>query len=407
MPFFRDIIKLVSNTFNEAKDLSKTKGVLFMDDTTRTGCIFGIISMIYITGPAFLLLAFFLDPSDEFKKTATITGVVFLIIAALFTLWLKNLKEKSREEADQARLEQLKKQRQQESEERALAEATGLEKYHQMDIEDAIRYKNGVKAMQELGFMLQSSVYQEKEKDWAVMGGIADGLAGPIAGIATAANVMQENAKIRAENEARRQWGVQQNQFMQNLALQAQRKSPTPLTMSEIKSRFSVDMTWSPKTLFSYLTILKKEATVDPITGAATVKVDWKQNDRTICVDGALRAKLYSEDKKCVGCAYLVLPKTGTSGLQGNMTGICAEPKRPTIEPSDNGNSSFMEKLRKRMKPEPPKTPSYTVKLEPIDLWELKGVGYSSLRETDKISEKEHRAIVAEYKSQYLKELEG
>jgi hypothetical protein len=66
-----------------------------------------------------------------------------------------------------------------------------------------------------------------------------------------------------------------------------------------------------------------------------------------------------------------------------------------------------MEKLRKRMKPEPPKTPSYTVKLEPIDLWELKGVGYSSLRETDKISEKEHRAIVAEYKSQYLKELEG
>ncbi len=42
---------------------------------------------------------------------------------------------------------------------------------------------------------------QQKEKDWAVHGGIASGIAGPIAGIATAMNVQNENAQIRAYNE--------------------------------------------------------------------------------------------------------------------------------------------------------------------------------------------------------------
>lgn len=42
---------------------------------------------------------------------------------------------------------------------------------------------------------------QQNEKDWAVHGGIASGIAGPIAGIATAMNVQNENAQIRAYNE--------------------------------------------------------------------------------------------------------------------------------------------------------------------------------------------------------------
>lgn len=40
----------------------------------------------------------------------------------------------------------------------------------------------------------------QKEKDWAVHGGIADGIAGPAAGVATAAKVMRENERIREQN---------------------------------------------------------------------------------------------------------------------------------------------------------------------------------------------------------------
>lgn len=40
----------------------------------------------------------------------------------------------------------------------------------------------------------------QKEKDWAVHGGIAQGIAGPAAGAVTAMNVMRENEKIREQN---------------------------------------------------------------------------------------------------------------------------------------------------------------------------------------------------------------
>lgn len=45
---------------------------------------------------------------------------------------------------------------------------------------------------------------QEKEKDWAVLGGLASGLAGGGAGIATAVNTQLENQQIRDRNETRR-----------------------------------------------------------------------------------------------------------------------------------------------------------------------------------------------------------
>lgn len=45
---------------------------------------------------------------------------------------------------------------------------------------------------------------QEKEKDWAVLGGLASDLAGGGAGIATAVNTQLENQQIRDRNETRR-----------------------------------------------------------------------------------------------------------------------------------------------------------------------------------------------------------
>lgn len=45
----------------------------------------------------------------------------------------------------------------------------------------------------------------EKEKNWATHGGIASGLAGPGAGIATALNTMQENEKIKERNALQRE----------------------------------------------------------------------------------------------------------------------------------------------------------------------------------------------------------
>ena len=46
-----------------------------------------------------------------------------------------------------------------------------------------------------------AAMFQQKEKDWAVHGGIASGIGGPVIGGLTAMNTMAENQQIRAQNE--------------------------------------------------------------------------------------------------------------------------------------------------------------------------------------------------------------
>ena len=97
-----------------------------------------------------------------------------------------------------------------------------------------------------------------------------------------------------------------------------------------------------------------------------------------ICIDGSFRAKIYTSDGKCAGCAYLILPKVGTAGFKGRLSGICAYPK-----PSD----------------------SYTVKVEPANLWELTLKDNSAFRKTDNLSVAEHRKTVSDSETEFLHEM--
>ena len=60
---------------------------------------------------------------------------------------------------------------------------------------------NKANSLNEGADMLARST-QQQETSWAIMGGIADGIAGPGAGVATALNVQAKNAQIRAQNQA-------------------------------------------------------------------------------------------------------------------------------------------------------------------------------------------------------------
>ncbi len=71
------------------------------------------------------------------------------------------------------------------------------------------KYEDGQKAMRELGMILGSSAAQESKKDWAVLGGIASGIAGAGAGVAVAANAMAENAAIERRNKQSREAATQ------------------------------------------------------------------------------------------------------------------------------------------------------------------------------------------------------
>jgi hypothetical protein len=95
------------------------------------------------------------------------------------------------------------------SENKRIADLTGYDKYIKTAIEKAEAAKKQAQILDAVTRMgvLQSQT-QATKSDASIWGGIADGLAGPVAGIATAANVQYENYKVeqtaaRAREEGR------------------------------------------------------------------------------------------------------------------------------------------------------------------------------------------------------------
>lgn len=332
----------------------------------------GFVNYLFTAG---LLLLFLGIGVWEFALV--MLGVFCTVVAVLWWRYLVCAAEREKEEQ---RAKKLEEQIKREQTEKMLAHMEGLAKFHQMAAEEARKYQEAIAVTRQLGVIMQQSVYQEKKTDWAVLGGIAEGIAGPAAGIATAANAINDNAKIEAENAARREWGAKQNALYQDLANRAEQKRPTALSMAELQAKHKAILAWSPSTLFSLIKFSVVSIDVDAQTGAVSVYVTWKQNYKSsmICIDGALRAKLYTSSGQCAGCAYLVLPKEGTTKFHGRLSGICATPK-----PSD----------------------SYTVKIEPADLWELALDGYNTSEKTDNLTDAEHRKLVADSEAKFLSEL--
>ncbi|MBR5515264.1 MAG: hypothetical protein IKU52_03570 [Clostridia bacterium] len=261
---------------------------------------------------------------------------------------------------------------------KSLAEVRGLEKFSRMHTEEVANYKQGVEAIRTLGVMMENSVVQEKEKDWAIWGGIADGLAGPIAGVGVALETMKENEAIRARNEANKAWGVAQRQQLFEMASKAENNRPTHMSMMQINSLYAAIFSWSPMTLFSKLMFKNVIAEQNRETGTVTVSAEWSTLKNTVVIDGSIRAKLYNSNFKCVGCAYLNLPKTGTLDKTGKLSGVCVG-----LPLADN----------------------YSVQLEPVDLWELTAKQYEDYPGDDNISLQEHVRIVEDLKSKYSSEL--
>lgn len=71
------------------------------------------------------------------------------------------------------------------------------------DIDKKIMAKHeGEKALRQVGMIYAEQ--QQKESDWAIIGGIAEGIAGPAAGVMAATETMVNNNRIREHNAAMR-----------------------------------------------------------------------------------------------------------------------------------------------------------------------------------------------------------
>jgi len=187
------------------------------------------------------------------------------------------------------------------------------------------------KMKQNADFLLRST--QTRERDWASWGGIASGLAGPGAGVATAMDIQAKNAQIRAQNEANMKAAMPA--YMNVLGYVSDSKKYIDLLEKEITLTKEKLVSNQPDNLVMKLLNVYNSTVEVSETGAfkitATVELKEKQfifGDVPAIVDGTILAHLYDGPKE-IGTAKLVLPVDGVRdkvgvvgvGLSGAQSG--------------------------------------------------------------------------------------
>lgn len=174
-------------------------------------------------------------------------------------------------------------------------------------LQKADTLKNGAKAVM--------SASQQKEKDWAIHGGIANGIAGPAAGAATALNIQAQNAQIRAQNKANLQTYAPliTNSYMGAVSYESQARSVAE-TIENAKTKLLAKD--DVQTCLKRLAFTETKVEVSE-TGTCTVttKVALTEpftifEDVKAVIDGTIIAKIY-DGETMVGTAALVLPSKG------------------------------------------------------------------------------------------------
>lgn len=167
---------------------------------------------------------------------------------------------------------------------------------------------------------------QQKELNWATWGGIADGIAGPGAGIATAVDVQINNAKIRQQNEAAMDKLMPAYMHVTNNANQL--RSNAKAIQEEIRD-FQTKLTCDipAEKLFEKLSFSETDISVSDcgsvkITTMVELNEKFKIfDDVPAVIDGTIIGKIYSGDT-LKGTAQLVLPLYGI-GKKTQLKGIC------------------------------------------------------------------------------------
>lgn len=192
-----------------------------------------------------------------------------------------------------------------------------------MLLDQRMKLAGAENALQRVQTILASSVSQEKERDWAVWGGFASGMAGTAAGVATAAGIQAQNAKIRAQNEANVRRALPTYMSMSGGIYELwEKQRQIDKEIEELKRKLVAE---TPAVqVMEKLNVTNPSLEVSD-TGVfyitATVEAKEKlfiYEDVPAVADGTIIAHLWEGDKE-VGIANLVLPINGVA----DKTGVC------------------------------------------------------------------------------------
>lgn len=217
-------------------------------------------------------------------------------------------REKNYEKYQQSRTKRIVKF----NEEKEKSNLIGRIKYIQNAIEDQKKAEDMAKATQLLGQLADIQTQTRAVKsDSAILGGIANAIAGPAMGIATYAKVEQENAMAEVNAAETRRQGRENLSNARSLEASYQAESSgLGWTVDKINAKLC-DISDSYR-YYSYLDCNVESYTVE-FDGTMTINIkiefveEPKMNGIPIVIDGSLRVEIKSGDKK-VGEAYVCAP---------------------------------------------------------------------------------------------------
>ena len=154
-----------------------------------------------------------------------------------------------------------------------------------------------------------------KEQDWALRGGLASGIAGPAAGLATALDSQSKNSQIRAHNESVAKNAVDMQMKVLKEASKYKIQADRYDKMIE-ESKLKLVSNDSAQVCFSKLVFEEPTVNVSE-TGTCRVGVSIRAKENLLIfddvdavIDGTIIASIYDGQRK-IGTAKLVLPTFG------------------------------------------------------------------------------------------------
>lgn len=254
-------------------------------------------------------------------------------IEALYQSGLKAHEAVSGKQVSDSLDEQRKAEREAYNELNRYAHLVGKEKRKAMLTDRMKALRKAAKDLDEGADMLLRSVTQQ-EQNWGIWGGIADGLAGPVAGVSMAMDVQAQNAQIRAQNEANQRAAMPAVMHFSGSA--SKNRANADAIEKEI-ALLQEKLISQPARgeVLNMLNIIDPTVEVSE-TGAfrvtATVEVKkplYLYDDVPALADGTIVAKVFEEGRE-IGVANMVLPVNGVTKKTGiiGMGLSGADPKK-------------------------------------------------------------------------------
>lgn len=264
-----------------------------------------------------------LDSGKEIQKAILIARKMEFFCDDVLVLFAES--KQCREAVDRWEAEDaLEKEKTEEEKKQILltryADYTGRSKRIAMLSDERQRYLKEAETLDAGGdALLHATQFKEREGSWAVAGGLASAIGGPGAGVAAAldsqARTVQENARIRAQNERNREL-FSPAMLTSWSGASWKRSMAEDLTkkIEEAETKLVADD--SVETCFQRLQFSDTKVEVSQ-TGTCTVTTIVRAKpfkifgDVPAVVDGTIVANIYDGDK-VIGTAQMVLPTYGT-----------------------------------------------------------------------------------------------